>query len=182
MHTHLSSLLLISLLASSSVHAAEAAPPAAQPVTIAASGPQNVLLVNPGDLFSGIITVEYERALSRWFGLSLGASLWAYRGPFAGQGEWFPSFGPELGLRLHVIRDAPGGLWIGPSVTFGYVAPGTAGDPVRPWAWGLGGALGYNFILFRHLVFQLGAGGGFTDYGRGYVWSPRLRLGLGAAF
>ena len=52
----------------------------------------------------------------------------------------------------------------------------------RPWSWGLGAALGYNFIIGRHFTFQIGAGGGFTDYGDVLVWSPRLRLGIGAAF
>lgn len=38
------------------------------------------------------------------------------------------------------------------------------------------------FIFGRHFTFQIGAGGGFTDYGDRLAWSPRLKLGLGAAF
>ena len=33
---------------------------------------RNILLFNPGDLFSGVISLEYERALAPFFGLAFG--------------------------------------------------------------------------------------------------------------
>jgi hypothetical protein len=145
---------------------------------MAMSDTPNMLTANVGDLLSGVLSVEYERALSRWFGLTAGVSVWAFRGPFALGDPGFTAFAPEIGVRFHVIRDAPGGLWFGPYASLGYLISGGA----RPWAWGLGAAAGYNFIFGRHFTLQLGVGGGFTDVGDRLVWAPRLRVGLGAAF
>ncbi len=147
------------------------------------SSNRNMILVNPGDLFSGVISMEYERALASWFGLTAGFSVWTFRGVFAPLGE--PSFqgiSPEFGMRFHFIKDAPGGLFFGPTISAGYLFARSDGALSRAWAWGLGAVLGYNFIFGEHFAFQLGLGGGFTDYGDRLVWAPRLRLGLGAAF
>lgn len=140
----------------------------------------NLLLVDPGDLLNGVITVEYERALASWFGITVGASLWAFPGVFGGTA--YTAFVPELGARFHFIRGAPGGLFIGPTISAGYVAARSDGPVTRAFAWGLGLSAGYNFIFGEHFTFQLGLGGRFTDYGSSLVWSPRLLLGLGAAF
>lgn len=143
----------------------------------------NMLLVNPGDLINGIVSVEYERALASWFGLTLGVSVQAFRGVFAPAAQQsYVALTPELGARFHFIRDAPGGLWIGPYVGAGYVASRSGGSVSRAVGYGLGAALGYNFRLGRHFVFQLGVGSGFNDFGDGMAFAPRLRLGLGGAF
>jgi hypothetical protein len=85
---------------------------------------------------------------------------------------------PEIGLRLHLIRNAPGGLWIGPSVNAAYI---TGTDPPRAYGFGFGAAVGYNFFL-GPFALQVGVGGAVQDYGEGWVWSPRFRLGLGFDF
>lgn len=144
-----------------------------------AYGP-NLLLVNPGDLLNGVITLEYERALSPWFGVTIGASLWAFA-PVWG-GTTYTAFVPEVGARIHFVREAPAGLFIGPTLSAGYVANRSDGPVVRVFAWGLGVSAGYNFVFGRHFTFQLGIGGRVTDYGNSLVWSPRLLLGLGAVF
>ena len=155
----------------------------AAPLARADSPTPNMLLINPGDLLGGVVSIEYERALASWFGLTAGVSVWAFRGPFIFPGTpAYTAFGPELGARFHFFRDAPGGFWLGPYLSAGYVFSRDTGVLTRPWSWGLGAALGYNFIIGRHFTFQIGAGGGFTDYGDVLVWSPRLRLGIGAAF
>lgn len=148
----------------------------ALPARAAEYGP-NLILVNPGDLLFGVVSLEYERALNPWFGLTAGISVAAFPGVPLGT-PFFAGINPEFGLKFHFIRDAPGGLWFGPTVSAGYLFE----RPDRPWTWGLGAGIGYNFIFGRHFTFQLGAGGGFTDYGDRLVWSPRLKLGLGAAF
>lgn len=174
------------LLLSLSLLAALAAPAARADVIIIEEGSRgpgpNLLLINPGDLLNGVITIEYERALASWFGLTIGASLWAFPGVFAFGQPSYTAFVPELGARFHFIRGAPGGLFIGPTVSAGYVAASSTGAVTRAFAWGLGLSLGYNFIFGDHFTFQLGIGGRFTDYGDALVWSPRLLLGLGAAF
>ena len=143
----------------------------------------NMLLVNVGDLLGGVVSIEYERALATWFGLSAGLSVWAFHGLFTPPGApTITGINPELGARFHFIRDAPGGLWFGPYVSAGYLFASSSGSLARPWSWGLGAAIGYNFIFGRHFTLQLGAGGGFNDYGDHLVWSPRLRVGLGAVF
>ncbi len=145
----------------------------------AQSDTPNLLLVNVGDLLGGVVSLEYERALRPWFGLTAGLSVYAFNGAFAPfSGPGFTGINPEFGARFHFIRDAPGGLWFGPYLTAGYLFSGGS----RPFAWGLGAALGYNFIFGRHFTFQLGVGGGFTDLGDRLLWAPRLRVGLGAVF
>ncbi|MCU0694905.1 MAG: hypothetical protein MUC96_00095 [Myxococcaceae bacterium] len=146
-----------------------------------ASEPKNLLLVNPGDLFNGLVTLEYERGLGRFIGLSFGLSVMSFRGVFAPpvRGRII-AVAPEFGVRLHLIRSAPRGLWFGPSSSAAYLAPGLDA-PTRPFGFGFGAAVGSNFTL-GHFVFQLGVGGAVHDSGDGFVWSPRLRLGLGAVF
>jgi hypothetical protein len=144
---------------------------------------RNLLLINPGDLFSGVLSLEYEGALSPRFGLTGGFSVWSFRGVFSPPSD--PSYtviSPEFGARVHFIRDAPGGLWVGPYVSAGYVAGRSSGPLYRAWSWGVGAAFGYNFIIGRWFSFQLGAGGGFVDYGDRLVWAPRLKLGVGVVF
>lgn len=143
----------------------------------------NLLLINPGDLLSGVVSLEYERALNPWFGITGGLSVWAFRGPFIPFNQpYYTAFVPEVGVKFHFIRDAPAGLWFGPTISAGYVASRSDGSLSRAFAWGLGASVGYNFVFGRHFTFQIGAGGRFTDYGDGLYWSPRLILGLGAVF
>ncbi len=146
------------------------------------NGTPNMLLVNPGDLLNGVVSIEYERAVARFFGLTVGFSAAAFDGPFNFGQPSYVVLGPELGFRFHVIRDAPGGLWFGPYANAGYVIARETGAVYRAFSWGLGAAFGYNFIIGRHFTFQLGAGGGFNDYGDALVWAPRLKLGVGAVF
>ncbi len=143
----------------------------------------NMLLFNPGDLLGGIVSFEYERALETWFGLSAGLSVQSFRGAFTPAGtSSYVALGPEIGARFHFIQAAPGGLWLGPYVGGAYIAARDDGAVSRAFGWNLGAALGYNFIIARSFVFQIGAGGGFHDYGNNLVWAPRLRLGLGGVF
>ncbi len=158
---------------------------AADEVFVSARGADapNVLLFNPGDLINGIVSIEYERALNPFFGIVIGASVSTFRGAFTPvDGSSYVAVGPELGARFHFIKDAPGGLWIGPSIQGLYIASRSGGSVSRAFGYGLAASVGYNFILGKHFVFQLGVGGGFNDYGDGIAWAPRLKLGLGGTF
>ncbi|MFT3708102.1 MAG: hypothetical protein QM817_10645 [Archangium sp.] len=145
---------------------------------------RNMLLVNPGDLLNGVVSLEYERALTSYFGLTGGFSAAAFNGPFNFGQPAYTVIGPEFGMRFHFIEAAPAGLWLGPTISAGYVVArdGSLVAVSRAWSWGLGAAVGYNFVFGRHFTLQVGAGGGFQDYGDVLVWTPRLRLGLGATF
>lgn len=173
---------LLALVAAAALVSTQAS---AESVTLTRSSvdSQNVLLFNPGDLFSGIVSVEYERALNPFFGIALGLSVSTFRGVFAPADQAsFVAMGPEIGARFHFIKDAPGGLWLGPSIQGVYIASRSSGTVSRAFGYGLAAAIGYNFILGRHFVLQLGVGGGFNDYGDGLAWAPRLKLGLGGTF
>jgi len=143
----------------------------------------NVLLLNAGDLVIGGVTLEYERALTPWFGLSL--SVWAstYRNLFLpadrASALWI---GPEFSPRFHFLRDAPGGWWVGPTVSAGGVYASDGGPVTQPLLWGAGLAAGYTFILGHHFTVQLGLGGGFTLWGERVDWVPRLRVAVGPTF
>ena len=168
-------LFTVIIMSASSVRAA--------PLLVTEREPRkNMLLLNPGDLFSGIISLEYERGLASWFGITLGLSIFTFHSVFNTDEPTFNSITPELGFRFHFIRHAPRGLWIGPYISPGYVFGRSSGSVSRAWSWGLGAALGYNFVLGEHFTFQLGAGGGFIDYGDHVRWDPRLKLGIGATF
>ena len=144
---------------------------------------KNALLVNPGDLFTGVLSLEYERGVASWLGVTTGFSVWTFHSVFSGPNTpSYTAITPELGFRFHFIRQAPRGLWLGPYLTGGYLIGRSSGAMARSWSWGLGAATGYNFVIGRHFTFQLGAGGGFTDYGDEVRWDPRLKLGIGATF
>jgi hypothetical protein len=143
---------------------------------------KNLLLFNAGDLLNGTVTVEYERAITSWFGLTGGLSVLAYRGAFSNDGASVLALGPEIGFRLHAIKAAPGGLWLGPYLAGMYISSRDSSVAVRNWGYNLGAAAGYNFILGKSFTLSLGAGGGLTDYGDRVAWAPRLRVGLGGVF
>jgi Protein of unknown function (DUF3575) len=144
---------------------------------------EDMLLVNPGDLFSGVLSVQYEHAFSRHFGLTAGLSVWAFRGVFSPPSDpWFTGISPEFGMRFHFIQHAPAGLWLGPTLNGGVLFTRSDGTLTRAFAWGVGAAIGYTFVIGRHFALELGIGGGFLDTGDSLRWAPRLRLGLGGVF
>lgn len=144
-------------------------------------GPRNLLVFNAGDLINGLLTLEYERGLSRHIGLEFGLSVLAFRGAFGSPVQASViALAPEIGLRFHFIKAAPRGFWFGPSLNGAYLMP-NADRPRQNFGYGFGAAVGYNFTLGGFVV-QLGVGGAVHDYGEGFVWSPRFRLGLGAVF
>lgn len=175
------SLIALPAAAQSSSSSSSSSSPSSSASSDFSGDPKNLLIVNPGDLFNGMVTLEYERALGRYIGIEFGMSVLTFRGVFNPPVRAnVIAIAPEVGVRLHLIRSAPRGLWIGPSINAAYLVPGTE-TPVRSFGIGFGAAIGYNFTL-GNFVFQLGVGGAVNDYGDGFVWSPRLRLGLGAVF
>ena len=144
----------------------------------------NLLVINPGDLFTGTLSLEYERALHPRFGVT--AAVWGAFTKNLFQPIEAPThngLGGELGVRVHFIRAAPGGLWLAPTINLGTLFSNDTGTPLaRSWAWGANANMGYTFLLGRYLTMQTGLGVGFIDSGNGLVWSPRLRLAAGVVF
>ena len=157
------------------------------------SGYENSLTVNPIDLFTGTINIEYERAVANKVGLYGGLNFMVMRGLLYSQdaGNRF-AVGPELGLRLYLIGRAPGGLWLGPYVNGAYVRHSGNDDfgARDSLALGGGGMAGVN-LLFGQFNLSLGAGAGYYDWGvitsgdrraGSSGFTPRLRLAVGAVF
>jgi hypothetical protein len=149
-------------------------------LTIGDSSPRrNAFLINPGDLLNGVLSLEYERGVAPWLGINFGLGLTFFDSIFNDDDRGNTGLTAEVGFRFHFIRHAPGGLWFGP-----YITGSTMFDPDRYqwWTWGLGAAVGYNFVLGRHFTLQLGGGGGFVDYGDHLSWDPRFRVAVGASW
>ncbi len=166
--------LLLCLLTTSNAVAAE-------PVVFVPAVPiTNIFLFNPGELLNGTIAFEHEVALTDWFGISSGFLLTVYRGVFTLPSQpSYVAFGPEVTARFHFTKDAPAGLWAGPSVHVAYIASKSGGAAQQLFGYGLAGTVGYNFVINSHLILQLGGGLGFKDFGDGPQLAPRVNLGLG---
>src|SRR5262245_14996911 len=84
-----------------------------RPHSLLRSAYDNSLTVNPIDLFTGNINLEYERAVGSRVGLYGGINFLVMRGVLlpAETRQRF-AIGPELGLRVYLVGRAPGGLWL----------------------------------------------------------------------
>src|SRR3954468_10538022 len=77
----------------------------------------NSLTVNPIDLFTGNINIEYERAVASRVGLYGGLNFLVMHGVLLPNDTTKRfAIGPELGVRIYLIGRAPGGVWLGPYV------------------------------------------------------------------
>ncbi len=141
----------------------------------------NILLESPGEHFGEAVSLEYQRALASWLGLTAGLSVWSFHPIFFRSRELeLTAVDPEFGSRFHFIGDAPEGVWLGPLVSNGYRISRADGPVSRLWSSSVGATIGYNFSSLRHLSFQVGAGGGLRDDGDQLVLSPQVRFGVGA--
>jgi hypothetical protein len=150
----------------------------------------NSITVNPIDMFTGTLNVEYERAVASRLGLYGGLNFGYMRGVLSG-GDVRPLFiGPELGMRVYLIGRAPGGLWLGPYGNFAWVRNSDQTGSIDSFGLGFGAMAGIN-LLFGQFNLSLGAGAGYHDYSSwsagtrrigSYGVTPRLRLAIGAVF
>ncbi len=150
----------------------------------------NSVTVNPIDMFTGMLNVEYERAVATRLGLYGGVNFGYMRGVLSNSDVRPLTVGPEIGLRVYLIGRAPGGLWIGPYGNAAWVRNTDASGSIDSLGLGFGAMAGINLLLGQFNL-SLGAGTGYHDYSS---WSagtrrigsfgvtPRLRLALGAVF
>ncbi|MDP1921407.1 MAG: hypothetical protein Q8L14_34520 [Myxococcales bacterium] len=141
--------------------------------------PKNVAFMNLGDLATGGISLDYERVVAPWLGLTAGLGMRGFDTPLVNRETWRTTASAALGVRLHLVQRAPAGLFVDAHVTGAALMKSLEGAPLRPFGWGAGASLGYQFVVLPNFAFQLGAGAGFIDGGAGLQWEPRLRVGLG---
>ena len=130
--------------------------------------PRNVILA---DLGLHVIGAGYERVLHRFFAVQ--ADLEWYVPWTQGGDRALAVWGVALRTRVfvHLMGNAPNGVWISPVGTFGYghaeMSDVDRGGPM----WSVGASIGYAGTLFRHLHLSIGLGGQYNE-GRFGLQSP----------
>jgi hypothetical protein len=156
----------------------EPAPPVARTTGVQVE-PKNVAFMNLGDLITGGVSIEYERVVVPWLGMTAGLGMRGFDTPFVNRENWRTAASGELGVRLHFLKPAPAGLFVDAHLTGVALMKSLDGVPLRPFGWGAGASVGYQFVVLPNFALQLGAGANFVDAGAGLQWEPRLRVGLG---
>jgi hypothetical protein len=141
--------------------------------------PKNVAFMNLGELVTGGVSIEYERVVFPWLGITADLGMRGFDTPLVNRQTWRTAATAELGARFHFLRPAPGGLFVDAHLTGVALMKSLDGVPLRPLGWGAGASVGYQFVVLPNFALQLGAGVGFVDAGAGLQWEPRLRVGLG---
>ncbi len=127
-------------------------------------------LVQPSNVV--LIPLEFEGAVSQTVTIFAAPRL-AIRSGSVG-------LGLGVGARFYFFNaPALSGLWAGPElgILYGAATPDTLS---ATWAFSLGGAAGYNFIVGRSLILSLGVNMGVVGVGSSSVlfdFSPRLVVG-----
>jgi hypothetical protein len=151
---------------------------------------RSALTVQPVELFSGTLNVEYEGAVLPFLTLTAGVNLLLFRGVFPATYQRAFGVGPELGVRFYPWREAPAGVWFGPSGGVSYLRRDSAGTVTERLGYSVGAMLGYSVIIDRFDA-SLGLGGSWFDTAShppgseqigptGFV--PRLKVSMGFVF
>jgi hypothetical protein len=82
---------------------------------------ENALTVEPIDLLTGTLNLQYERALIPAVSGYVGFNYLYFSGYDEPNAGTQLAIGPEIGLRLYLVGRAPAGLWIGPDLGTAYV-------------------------------------------------------------
>ena len=149
----------------------------------------NGITAMPVDPFSGMLNVEYERALTSSFSAFGGMNVSYFRGLLTNETGRI-AVGPETGIRAYIYGRAPAGVWLGPYVNAAWVRHLDGASTINSVGYSVGGMAGAN-LLVGQFVASLGAGLGWHDYSArnavgtrigSYGVTPRLRVALGAVF
>lgn len=150
----------------------------------------NALTIQPIELFSGTLNLEYEGVVMPYLTFTAGLNLLLYRGVFPVTYQQSFGVGPELGARFYPMREAPAGLWFGPSAGVSYIRNESGGKFADSLGYSVGAMVGYNVIINRFEA-SLGLGGGWIDYSSNptgaervgmYGFVPRLKVSMGFVF
>ncbi len=120
-------------------------------------GVSGTLTTDPLGLLAGRVNLQIEGAASSFLSLYGGINFLVIE-PLLGDshGRVF-GVGPEIGLRFYLIGDAPEGWYLGPYMDIAYLTRDDSSDV----GYALGGATGFNLILFDALVLSAGASLGY---------------------
>lgn len=152
--------------------------------------PQNTITGNPLGLIFGNYALEFERVVSKSGSFYVtpavtGASV-------SGAGIW--GVGIDAGYRHFFTGEAPSGFWAGPTAGLAFVTGTGALSGVGGVGAGIGGMLGYTWILGKAFVISIGGGGSLVFGGAAVSVgnevaeaslvrvAPALRLSFGGAF
>ena len=100
------------------------------------------------------------------------------------------AFGPEAGLRLYLIGNAPAGPWLGPYADASLVQNSYAGQNLVSLGCSAGRMAGLNVVVLSRCNIAFGLGAGWVDYSAPYAGTrvglyglaPRGRLAVGVVF
>lgn len=172
-------LFAISVLVQAAVAWSDEAVSTPASTTVERTAPKNVAFMNLGDLVTGGVSIDYERVVAPWLGITAGLGMRGFDTPLVNRETWRTTASAALGVRFHFVQRAPAGLFLDAHLTGAAMMKSLEGAPPRPFGWGAGASVGYQFVVLPNFAFQLGAGAGFIDGGAGLQWEPRLRVGLG---
>ncbi len=158
---------------------------------LADDGIESTVTVNPVDLVNGSVNFEIESALASRLSLYGGVNFLVWEGVFNDrEGDGYFAVGPELGLRLFLLGEAPVGLWVGPFAGIAYVSVEDSGRSAEAVGGYVGGMAGVTVVMLDAIALSGGLGVGYHDltarigddeYGTvGAI--PRFRLAVGVAF
>jgi len=174
-------------------------------VTGVGTGPNNAVHFNLGNLLPpSVITLEFERVLTRRFSLGLSASYMPTVKNMATPSptrviDQVNGWGGGLTGRFYPFQTAPGGLHFALSLDFLAMnfdyTESVVGEPVRHGkaavvGYQAGGTVGYTFLPWQRLALSVGAGLRLAE-GSGrredkalfvQTVAPLLRFSIGAAF
>ncbi|MCA9581229.1 MAG: hypothetical protein KC416_05505 [Myxococcales bacterium] len=178
---------IVAALLSFAVMAAPDAVAAQEPTHRAAQEPKDgdpdgersidVVTVDPALFIAGgLLSLEYERAISPSFSLFLGFQALVLN-PFGFWSDDLGFFGGTVGSRFYFGGEAPFGWSIGPMAHVSSVR--IRNDEVVGWVLGIFG--GYSFD-FDPAILSIGVGAIYVDYGTFEEAMPWGRIALGIAF
>lgn len=153
-------------------------------------GPRNTLSLNPLSLIFGVLSLEYERALSEHLSVYVSPSVYLAYGALESEFET-TGYGSGGGVRAFPVGAAPSGFYLAVGGEGAYAEAKGASGSARGFGYEVGAQLGYTWLIADVIDISLGAGVKYADLrvdtndGRTYGDQgvlPSLRLAMGMAF
>jgi hypothetical protein len=152
--------------------------------------PASTLTLNIIDPGGRTASLEIEHAIYPWLSVHGGLTALIDEALRSQAEVSAYGLGPEGGLRLFLLGDAPHGLWIGPSATIAWINGKSGRDREQAIGFAASGMAGLTVLLFDRMILSLGGGVSWLDLAanvgdvRAGVFGvrPRLRASAGFAF
>jgi hypothetical protein len=173
-------------------HAGPSPEPMYEPALVAPEeSPKNTITWNPLSILAGVLSVEYERALTEWLTVFAGPQIQVFPGVF-NVPEDSSAFGVGLtaGARFVLYGDAPEGFWISPQFSAAWATATVNGETADGVGFSAGALVGFSWFIGGVFDLSLGLGAGYVNASvtvggdtiglEGIL--PMGRLAIGAAF